>query len=521
MPLESTDPLDVWRRHLAVMAKASSEQVRSQYRRRITERDPLMFALIYLREHLRNEGTRGITLSEVHIAWAESAKAWMHTETEPMADRRAEVAPREMGKSTWNFLALPLWAAAHGHVKFCAAFANTPEQAETHLASFKAELDNNALIRMDYPELVEPKTRGRGVTMADRISLYHARSGFIFAGRGIDTATLGLKIGKLRPDLIVLDDIEPHEARYSATAMTKRLDTLRSAILPLNVRAHVVIVGTVTMVGSIIHQLVKSAQGIPLDPIDEAWIDEERIVARHYPAIIVNDDGTRRSVWPEQWPLTWLESIEHTRTYAKNYANDPRGADGDYWTLDDIRTEDLLGVTRILVSVDPAVTTKKTSDYTGLAVIGWRPPPRDKPKAPGDCIVLGVKQVRLTGEALRLEVLALLGAFNAGLVYVETNQGGELWNVVFHNMPVNVKSVHQSEPKEVRAADVLAHYQRGRVVHHPDADLRDYEGQLVAFPRAPHDDMVDAAGSGIRYFLNRHRGGKSKPVVSTSASPYS
>lgn len=504
MPLES-EPLEViLKPHLERLARLTNDLARAEYRRRVTEHDPLLFALLYLRDHLRDDGGR-ITLSEVHLAWAEAAKGWATSSPEPMADRRAEVAPRETGKSTWWFLLLPMWAAAHGHIKFAAAFANTPEQAETHLATFKSELDNNALIRADYPALVEPKTRGRGSTVADRISLYHARNDFVFAARGIDSATLGLKIGKRRPDLLVLDDIEPHEARYSANMMRKRLDTLRSAILPLNIRAHVVIVGTVTMAGSIVHQLVKSAQGVALDDIDEGWINDERIVAHHYPAIVVDDDGRRRSVWPEKWALSWLESIEHTRQYAKNYANDPRGADGDYWTLDDIKLGTLDGITRILVSVDPAVTTKKSSDYTGLAVIGWQPPPASKPKAPGRCVVIAVKQVRKIGAALRLEVLDLLDQHDGGLVLVETNQGGELWGTVFHTMPVKVKTVHQTEAKEIRAADVLDHYQRGRVEHLEGADLRDYEGQLVAFPRAPHDDMVDAAGSGIRYFLNRFR----------------
>lgn len=519
MPSPSTDPVTaLLRPHLERLARLPDEATRGEYRRRVTERDPLLFALLYLRHHLRDDAGR-ITLSEVHLEWCRRAEGWIEPVHEPMSDRHSETAPREMGKSTWWFTLLPMWAAAHRHVKFAAAFANTPEQAETHLATFKGELDSNALIRHDYPELVEPKTRGRGTTTADRISMYHARSGFVFAARGIDTATLGLKVGTTRPDLLILDDIEPHEARYSAAQMTKRLDTVVSAILPLNVRAHVVIVGTVTMAGSIVHQLVKSAQGIPLDPVDEAWITEQRIIAHHYPAIITDDDGVRRSVWPEKWALAFLESIEHTRTYAKNYANDPRGADGDYWTLDDITVGTLPGVTRVLVSVDPAVTTKGSSDYTGLAVIGWQPPPRDKPSAPGKCIVLEVKQVRKIGAALRLEVLDLLSKHNGGLVYVETNQGGDLWGIVFHSMPVKVKTVHQTEAKETRAADVLDHYQRGRVVHAEGADLRDYEGQLVAFPNAPHDDMVDAGGSGIRYFLNRNRR-RSSVKVSASASSY-
>ncbi|MEI5603998.1 hypothetical protein WB307_47175, partial [Streptomyces brasiliscabiei] len=119
------------------------------------------------------------------------------------------------------------------HARFAAAFADADAQAQTHLATFKAELDGNRLIREDFPLLVEPKTRGRGSVMADRVSLYHAASGFVFAAAGMDSSNLGMKVGDRRPDLIILDDIEPHEARYSGTLAEKRLQTLREAILPL------------------------------------------------------------------------------------------------------------------------------------------------------------------------------------------------------------------------------------------------------------------------------------------------
>ena len=86
---------------------------------------------------------------------------------------------------------------------------------------------------------------------------------------------------------------------------------------------------------------------------------------------------------------------------------------------------------------------------------------------------------------------------------VETNQGGELWPRILWGLRVRVKAVHQSVKKEVRAAAVLVHYQRGRVLHAPG--LSRLEGQLVAFPNVPHDDMVDAVGSGVAYFLDRKR----------------
>ncbi len=488
------------RRVSLALEERGRRDLASAYRIERTRDDPMLFGLVYLRRHLVDEDGV-VTLSDVHVEWAESAKTWAEP-VEPSEDRRCEIAPREMGKSTWHFLILPMWAAAHAHVRFVAAFADTGTQAETHLASFKSELDNNPLIRADYPELCTPKTRGRGVTEADRVSLYHARSDFVFAAAGMDGSNLGLKVGDARPDLIVLDDIEPHEARYSKALAKKRLDTLTSTIFPLNVRAHVVIVGTVTMQGSIVHQIARWAKGEHDKPEDDgnAWVGDERIVARHWLPIVTGEDGERRSAWPAKWKLSWLESIEHTRQYAKNYANDPLGADGDYWTLDDFRplSPDLdTAITHEVIEIDPATTTRDSSDFTAIAAVGWS-------RALGKCALYETRKVKLRGEDLRRLVIGFveraLARGHAVIIRIEGNQGGDLWLDVFHDMPVPVK-VHPAgaASKNVRAAEALRHYQLKRVEHAPGN--RDAEGELVAFPRAPNDDMVDAVGAGVRYFL--------------------
>lgn len=488
----------------------ASKEALAEYRRRVTRDDPALFALLYLSRHLVDPATGGISLSDEHERWYDSARGWTTPSTEPQSDRRAEIAPRSMGKSTTWFLCIPMWAAAHEHRRFAAAFADTDTQAQTHLATFKAELDANPLIREDYPELVEPKTRGRGSVMADRVSLYHAANGFVFAAAGMDSSNLGMKVGDRRPDLIILDDIEPHEGRYSADLAAKRLNTLRQAILPLNIYAAVVIVGTVTMQGSIVHQIVKRTRGDFDEDDGTEWVEEESIVGHHVRPVVIGDDGERRSVWPEKWSLDYLDSIAHTRQYAMNYENDPIGVEGDYWQLEDFRrlpfTDDLAAaVTHEVISVDPAVTTTEKSDATAISAVGWADPRLSPGTHAGKCVVFEGRAIRKGGDEIRLEVLRFVARAvargHAVLVIVETNQGGDLWKRVFHDMPVRVKTYSSTAPKHVRAADALDHYQRGKVAHAPG--LRDAEGELVAFPRAPHDDYVDSIGAGVRYFLSR------------------
>jgi phage terminase large subunit-like protein len=464
--------------------------------RRALAADPVAFAIIYLSKHLTDEHSE-ITFSEVHYEWARIAQGW-RADNEPQGNRHAFIAPRETGKSTWWFLILPLWAAANGIARFAVAFAHADAQATGHLATFKRELEHNPLLRADFPDLCEPARRQTGTTLADRQGMLHTRAGFVFAARGVDSASLGLKVGDQRPDLIVCDDIEPDEANYSPRQAEKRLGTLTDAIFPLNVRARVCLVGTVTMPGSVIHQLVRWARGER--DAELRWIGDEKIIPHHHRAIVLDDLGAERSIWPAKWSLEWLHSIRHTRSYAKNYDNDPMGLDGGFWTMQDFR----YGVldppgTRWLLQLDPAVTTKGTSDWTGWAVVAYRP--RVNGTAPM-CEVVDAGRVKLAGEQLRSWVLTTLATYQrVKAVRVEVNQGGDLWFTVLHDLPVKLLVHHSTEPKEVRFAYALDFYQRGGGLVRHRVPLRAAEEEMVAFPRAPHDDVADAVCSGVLFFL--------------------
>lgn len=466
-------------------------------RRLLTKYDPILFAIIYFGKHIRTDGV--VSFADPHFRWASAARRWVR-KPGLKEDRHAYVAPRDTGKSTWWFLILPMWAAAHGHIRFAAAFAHSGTQSETHLHAFRSELAENGLLREDYANLCTPARKPNGKTTADNIQMLRCKSGFAFAARGVDAANLGLKEKDTRPDLILLDDVEPDEASYSVYQMEKRRGTIIEAILPMNLRAHVILVGTVTMPGSIVHQLVAKARG---DEEVEKWIEEENFEPHHALPIIQRDDGSERSIWPTKWPLSFLLKIKHTRSYLKNFANDPAGTEGGYWTIEDFKHEALEVVTRQFLSIDPTITTKNTSDPAGLAVISFSPGyvlPADRErgrlrpvKVLPRCSVDYARAVRLVGSALRDQVLRVLNAFpNITLIVIEGNQGGENWRAILHDMPVPIKIVYSTEKKEVRATNLLNMYQHGRVTH--SRRLPACEAQMCSFPRGA-DDMVDAVGA--------------------------
>lgn len=465
----------------------------------LSKNDPLLFALLYLRHHLAGAETENtLTFSDFHLDLCRQRDRYIKRVTEPATLRDAYVAPRGVGKSTWLFLIMPLWAAAHGHRKFAAAFADSSSQAEQHLETFKRELNTNALLRCDYPNLCKPLTRmDEERRIADNRRIVQCSNGFVFAARGIEASTLGTKVGNLRPDLLILDDIEPGEETYSIYQARQRLIAITDNVFPLNVFAQVVMVGTTTMAGSIMHQIVR----VGLGESDEStvWVDTENISVHYYAPILTREDGTERSLWPAKWPLAFLNSIRHTRQYAKNYANLPVAIDGEYWGDEDFPAGEVEAVTRFMLSIDPAVTDKKGSDFTGIAVVGYSPTVRRAQ-------VFYTVKVKLSTTKLRELVLRICGHYPIRLIMIESNQGGDLWYQALGDIPgAKIALIHQSDSKEVRAARLLAHCQAlpPRVLfgQDPVRDHAAFREEAMSFPHGLNDDLVDAVGTGVEYFL--------------------
>ena len=465
----------------------------SEGRKELTKYDPMLFALTYLPHHLKNaEGE--LTLSEFHWDLAEYGKTWINKPQQPKENRDAFIAPRECGKSTWIFLILPMWAAAHGHIKFVAAFSDAASQAETHLLTFKNELETNEYLRADYPELCTNKIVGStGRSLANNAWRIVQSNDFIFDANGIDTNSLGKKVFGQRPDLIILDDIEKGEKNYSEYQAGQQRRTVFDDIAPMNIYARMIIVGTTTMPNSMMDEFRKHADGNTGQELQ--WITDQNVKVHYYPAIMTADDGSERSVWPEKWSLEWLNSQRHLRDFAKNYMNKPINTDGNFWTIEDVIIGDMEEYGNTIISIDPAVTKNKVSDYTGIAVLS---------RGEDDNIyVREAIQMKVSPSELSDKIGSMVDLYEPGVIYVETNQGGDLWQDVFKDIPVKYRSIKQSVSKQIRAGKALNYYQQGKIRH--TAHFPALEEQMWSFPKISHDDVLDAVVSGILYFLDNKK----------------
>jgi len=482
-------------RSISNLAPYSELLTTSAGRRAITKDNPLLFALIYLSHHLKADATDNkITFSEFHNDLYEYALEW----TKPLGNmkehRDAFIAPRESAKSSMLFLILPMWAAAHGHVRFIAAFADSATQAENHLASFKRELDINEMLREDYPELCTPAKMSRvGTQLAHNRSQIHQANGFVFMARGIDSSILGTKVGVLRPEVIILDDCESGEASYSIMQAKNRLITIQDDVFYLNPFARVIMVGTVTMGGSIMDQLVKHSEGQHVTD-GNCWICEENIRVNYYPGIITSEDGEQRSLWPDKWSIETLIKMQGTRSFAKNFMNKPMDTDGIYWTPELIKIKSKDSYKNTIISIDPAVTNTSKSDWTGIGVIS---------RTDNELYVRHATHVKLSPQELRATIMRLLEAYtDVTAILIETNQGGNLWNEVFGGLGVKIRTVHQKNSKETRASKALMYYEKGKVFHTEHFTV--LEEEYFTFPSSAYDDTLDCVVSGLLFFIENN-----------------
>lgn len=488
--------------------------VDADYRRRITRRNPLRFALVYLPHALRGTNTRGVmSMSPLHVDMARAALRWTDN-SRPWRD--AWVAPRGAAKSTWACLVLPLWALAHSWRRFALLYSDTGDQIRVHMGDIRRELDGNDLLRQDYPGLI-PDRRTRGTT--DTTMTVVGRDGVAIAARGMDAKTLGIKISNTRPDLIVLDDVEPAEGQYSDRARAVRLDTIMNVVLPMNPRAAVQLTGTVTRWGSIAHAVVRAAIG---DGPPEAWITGTGTRVRYYPAILpagwrpsgrlVGEvdrsappegmDSAERSLWPAAWPLPELIALRENEpgNYALNYLGQPQEPGGEHWTARSFRYRKLRS-TGDIVHVDPAVTVTDASDETAVAVLGNAIGPT------GVAVLHYVRGRRVTGSQLRTWLVRLLRENpHITTVVLEENAGGDWAEILLRPRqdgrdpwPAGVRLVlyRASEPKRDRFHTLEGRYERGEIVH--AVMFPELERQMIRYPHVPHDDLMDTVAGGLEY----------------------
>jgi phage terminase large subunit-like protein len=155
--------------------------------------------------------------------------------------------------------------------------------------------------------------------------------------------------------------------------------------------------------------------------------------------------------------------------------------------LDELRVTEAPELVRLVVAVDPAVTSGEDSDETGIVAAGKG--------VDGHYYVLGDWTCRLSPDAWAQRAVGVYHELRADRLVAEVNQGGDMVERVVRTVDKRVayKAVRATRGKRTRAEPIAALYEQGKVHHTGTLDL--LEDQMCCYVPDAYDgspDRVDA-----------------------------
>jgi phage terminase large subunit-like protein len=184
---------------------------------------------------------------------------------------------------------------------------------------------------------------------------------------------------------------------------------------------------------------------------------------------------------------------------------DVEGALWQRWMfeVEDFRLDrnQIVGTERLVVAVDPAVTSTETADEVGFAVAGrgyWRDVTYADQRPRG--YVFHSEAKRMTPMQTMAHAAKLYHQWKADAVILEANNGGEYLSTVLTMVDptVNFRIVHAQRDKRARATPVAGLYEQSRIHHVGPPKLFDQLEQVMTTYVGAHEreekspDILDA-----------------------------
>jgi hypothetical protein len=234
--------------------------------------------------------------------------------------------------------------------------------------------------------------------------------------------------------------------------------------------------------------------------------DGDRWTVISLPALAEKGDPLGRkegeALWPERYPADQLQRIRGavgSHWWAALYQQRPVPREGGlfhYEVIEEQRRQRPSALIRIVVGVDPAVTSDKESAETGIVVAGI--------SADNHVYIMGDHSLKGTPLEWARAVVRAYHSHKADRVIGEVNNGGDLVEVNLRTVDRSIpfKAVHASRGKILRAEPIAALYEQGRVHH--SGTFPQLEDQLCGWvPGERSPDRMDALVWAVWYLTER------------------
>jgi predicted phage terminase large subunit-like protein len=397
----------------------------------------------------------------------------------------AVAAPRAHGKTINLAIIKVIWHILRGDIHFFVAVAENEELAKERTGSIAAELAYNERLLMDF---------GPSLPTVWADTDYVARNSCRLLALGYRQPIRGKTFGHYRPDYIVIDDFESHQATNLRIAREKLAYVREEAFgaLPMEDDSGIIIwLGNLTHADSALNLFKKACEEDPANT-QISFILRKAIL----------EDGT--PLWPEAFTLEALHTIEQaigSIGFQRHYMMNPI-TEGIKFLTEWFRYYDRLPdrFDTIATYCDPSLSAKATADFKAIITLGM---------AEKKYYLLDAWIRRASINSMLLYLYQLDNLYRTRIFMESTLWQKVLWEFIpplseSQGYLLPVAGIENKLPKDQRIEAITPIFEWGWLLF-PVTKTKDtiiLEEQLLGFPSHPNDDGPDALAGAIEAIKN-------------------
>ena len=413
-------------------------------------------------------------------------------------------APRGHSKSTTITIVYTLAAVLFRNRKYSIIVADTETQAALFLGQIKQILYDSKEIQ----DLFGLQVGEKGVvfekdTETDIIVRFADGSRFRIVAKGAEQKLRGMLWDGQRPDLILIDDLMNEELVANKDRRDKLRRWVYGSLIPCRSEKGIIrFVGTPMNLDDPLESLMprENAKDTVVEDL-KVWSPKKKGMWKAVKYRAHNSDFSQL-LWPERKTKELFQELKADfaeqgipEVYACEILCNPVDDSIRYFRKGDFLTmtaEDIKKNKTFYITADLAISEKDRADYTAILVGGM--------DSNGQLHIINCIRERLSGDEIVATLLSLQKVYNPLAVGIEDTQISKAIGPYLNRemaetgiyMNVLMLKPHRQD-KIQRARSIQARMRAGMVKFDKQADWwLTFEDECMSFPRAKHDDVVDA-----------------------------
>lgn len=433
----------------------------------------------------------------------------------------AIAAPRGFGKTTLIGLCYTARKALFRQAPYIVYISATAAEAAQKVKTLARELTENEIIKELFGNLQGDKwAEEKGeIELIDETG----RPFCFIQAKGAGNQIRGLKWGKHRPSLFLVDDLEDKDDAQSEENRKKLKkwffgDLLGAMDNSDSSTSRLVLIGTIVHQDSLLSNLIDEKVDLDFSNPEQEELNQLASNKERFHTVRLEAcDDNYESIWPE------FISTESIRARAEAYRR--RGLldiffmeyrnlviAGEaatfqqsmfcYYNENDteFKTELASGQIETVVIIDPAKTANTTSAFTAIVAVGFN-------ATKGRIYFRDSTNDRITPDEIFKRALEMADRFKTSTVGIEVTGLNNFVTYPFqqfiqkHKSYINLIEIKAIKAKDLRVAALAPLYRMGAVFHNEAIHVRgSLEAQLLSFPYSKYWDVMDCFANCIEMF---------------------